>query len=165
MIMARQQPNGVAVCTPPESNQPMRGTSTALIFKTENQTMKKINLLVSLIALSAIAAIAAPVAVFVQDGSSIDYTPANAVAAGDIVVQESLLGIAKTAIAADELGALAVTGIFDVPSGSEVIAAGTLLYWDATAVTATTISTNGVQLGYSIAVTTTNDVVVRVLIK
>ncbi len=70
---------------------------------------------------------------FIHDGSSIDYTPAADVTAGDVVVQGDLIGIAKLDIAADALGALAVTGVFDVPKTAgvgEAIAAGAKVYWD-----------------------------------
>jgi len=40
-------------------------------------------------------------AVFVQEGDVIDYTPSSAVAAGDVVVQGDLIGVAKQPIAAN----------------------------------------------------------------
>ncbi len=51
------------------------------------------------------------IATFVHDGNAIDYTPGAAVAAGAVVVQGELIGVAKTAIAANVLGALAVSGV------------------------------------------------------
>jgi predicted RecA/RadA family phage recombinase len=69
---------------------------------------------------------------FVQQGLSIDYTPGSAVAAGDVVVQGKLVGVAKLDIAANVLGALTVLGIFDgVKDASDITAVGTALYWDA----------------------------------
>jgi predicted RecA/RadA family phage recombinase len=71
---------------------------------------------------------------FIHDGKSIDYTPGADVAAGDVVVQNDLLGVAKLNIAANTLGALAVTGVFDVPKATgagTAIAAGKKVYWDA----------------------------------
>jgi len=73
-------------------------------------------------------------ATFVHEGESVDYTPGSDVAAGDVVVQEDLVAIAKTPIASGALGALAVTGVFDVPKATGVgegIAAGAQVYWDA----------------------------------
>jgi len=70
---------------------------------------------------------------FIHDGNAIDYTPSAAVSAGDVVVQEELVGIAKLDIAADELGALAVVGVFDFPKAtgsSTAITAGKKVYWD-----------------------------------
>jgi len=65
-----------------------------------------------------------------------DYTPGSAVAAGDVVVQGDMVGIATQAIAANKVGALAINGgVWICPkavtSGS-ALAAGTLVYWDAT---------------------------------
>ena len=70
---------------------------------------------------------------FVQDGRSIDYTPGGAVTAGDVVVQGDLVGIAKLDIAASQLGALAIEGVYDFPKATGVgsgIAVGAICYWD-----------------------------------
>ena len=70
---------------------------------------------------------------FIHEGNSIDYTPNADVAAGDVVVQSDLVGIAKLDIAADRLGALAVTGVFDVAKEDGVgvtFAVGDKVYWD-----------------------------------
>ena len=72
-------------------------------------------------------------ATFVQDGNSVDYTPGADVAAGAVVVQGDLIGIARTPIASGVLGSLAVAGVFDLPKatgGGSGIAAGTSVYWD-----------------------------------
>ena len=64
---------------------------------------------------------------FVHDGEAIDYTPSSAVSAGDVVVQNDLVGVAKLDIAANTLGALAVKGVFDFPKATgagSAIAAG-----------------------------------------
>lgn len=71
---------------------------------------------------------------FVHEGKSIDYTPSSAVTAGDVVVQGDLVGVAKLDIAANALGALAVTGVFDFPKAAGTdkgIAVGTTVYWKA----------------------------------
>lgn len=79
-------------------------------------------------------------AVFVQKADSIDYTPAAAVAAGDVVVQGELVGVARTPIAANALGSLGVCGIFKFPKTNPdaTLTAGVLAYWDATNKVATT---------------------------
>lgn len=79
-------------------------------------------------------------ATFVHDGKAIDYTPTADVAAGDVVVQEDLIGIAKQPIKANQLGAIAVEGVFDFAKPvADAYSAGTTIYWDeaAKAVTAT----------------------------
>ena len=73
-------------------------------------------------------------ATFIHDGNRIDYTPGSAVSAGDVVVQGELVGVAKLPIAANALGALAVTGVFDFPKATgegTAITAGANVYWDA----------------------------------
>ena len=55
---------------------------------------------------------------FVQEGASIDYTPAADVAAGVGVIQKYLFGVTKLPILADKLGALAVEGVFDFPKAT-----------------------------------------------
>ncbi len=74
-----------------------------------------------------------PTATYIQDGLNIDHTPGSALAAGDVVVIGDLIGIAKVDIPANTLGALATTGVFDVPKTAgvgEAIPAGAKVYWD-----------------------------------
>lgn len=67
-----------------------------------------------------------------SDGNAVDYTPGANVAAGAVVVQGDLVGVAKRDIPAGSLGALALTGVYEVPKDAAVdIVLGTLLYWDA----------------------------------
>ena len=108
-----------------------------------------------------------PTAVFVQAGDQIDYTPGAAVAAGDVVVQGDLIGVAKQPIAASALGALAVSGVFDFPKatgGGSAIAAGATVYWDVADQQAKTDSETGANklLGKTVAAAGDNDTTVRV---
>lgn len=102
---------------------------------------------------------------YVQDDDAIDYTPSADVAAGQVVVQGDLIGIAKRPIAANTLGALATEGIFDFPKatgGGSGVAVGTTLYWDATNNVATATSAGNKQLGKSTAAAADGDTTVRV---
>ena len=72
---------------------------------------------------------------FIQRGDSIDYTPAADVAAGTVVVQDDLVGVVRRNIKANELGSLAVTGVFEFPKqtgAGKDIDAGKKVYWDST---------------------------------
>ena len=70
-------------------------------------------------------------ATFVHEGDAIDFTPTVDVAAGEVVVQDSLVGVAKVPIPANTLGALATRGTFDLPKDSAtVFGAGQTVYWD-----------------------------------
>jgi len=106
------------------------------------------------------------VAQFIHDGDSIDYTPTIAdVAAGDVIVQGDLVGIAKRDIPAGTLGALAVTGVFDVPKASGVgtaIVAGAEVYWDAVNKRVTTTADGHEYLGKTVRAAADADATVRV---
>jgi len=70
---------------------------------------------------------------YYQTGDSIDYTPATAKNAGDVVVQEDLVGVCETDIAAAAKGALAVKGAFKfyaADDDSSEISIGEKIYWD-----------------------------------
>ena len=67
---------------------------------------------------------------FVHDGDAIDYTPGSAVASGDVIILDRVVGIATDDIAANALGALAVEGVFDVVKKQEAITVGAAIYWD-----------------------------------
>ncbi len=69
---------------------------------------------------------------YVQPGESIDYVPSIFVAAGTVIVLGDLVGVAKRDIRANELGALALCGVFDVAKANETLTLGTTVYWDET---------------------------------
>jgi predicted RecA/RadA family phage recombinase len=71
---------------------------------------------------------------FVQEGRQIEFTPTVAVAAGQVVVNGDLVGVALGPVAANTPGTLAVDGVFEFPKQSGVGTAmtfGALLYWDS----------------------------------
>ena len=108
-----------------------------------------------------------PTATYVQAGDQIDYTPGAAVAAGDVVVQGDLIGVAKQPVAANALGALAVAGVFDFPKatgGGSAIAAGATVYWDEGDQEAKTDSETGANklIGKTVVAAGDNDTTVRV---
>jgi predicted RecA/RadA family phage recombinase len=104
-----------------------------------------------------------PQASFVQVGCAIDYTPGAAVAAGDVVLQGDLIGVAKRPIAANELGALDVEGVFDFAKATNVAyTVGTILYWDDTNNLVTTTATGNKQIGKVVRAAATTDPTVRV---
>ncbi len=70
---------------------------------------------------------------YVQKGDVVDYTPASAVAAGDVVVIGSLVGVAPRAIAANALGSLAIEGVWEMPCATGATGAqGSAINWYAT---------------------------------
>ncbi len=103
-------------------------------------------------------------ATFVSDGSAIDYTPAADVAAGSVVVQGELVGVAARPIPANTTGGLVVDGIFDFPKAKgagTAIAVGAILYWNATAQQATTTSAGNKGIGKTVRAASDDDEKVR----
>jgi predicted RecA/RadA family phage recombinase len=106
-------------------------------------------------------------ATFIHDGSSIDYTPGSNLSVGDVVVQGSLVGVAKTDIAANTLGALAIDGVFDFPKAAGeglTFAAGALVYWDVADGEATDDADSGTNklIGKAVGAAADGDSSVRV---
>ena len=111
---------------------------------------------------------------FVHDGNSVDYTPSQAITAGDVVIQGTLVGIAKLDIASSVLGALAVRGVFDVAKTAVAFTAGAAVYWDSggdpvggTAGTgaATTTRTGNTFMGFALAAAGQTDATVRTALR
>ena len=89
-------------------------------------------------------------AVFVQRGESVDFTPSRDVAAGEVLVFGGLPGVVKTSVKAGALGALALTGVYDVEKDAVAVSAGDRLFWDGARRLATTAA-EGVFLGLAAA--------------
>ena len=68
---------------------------------------------------------------YIQKGESIDYRPETDVRAKTIVPFPGFVGITRLDIRAGELGALAVTGVFESPKTAEAIDVGEAVYYDA----------------------------------
>lgn len=113
-----------------------------------------------------------PQASYVDEGEAIDFTPVAAVAAGDVVVQGTLVGVARTALAAGRSGSLAVRGLFDVVKGATTFAAGAAVYWNPTGLPLGGTVANGaavptstsILLGYAVRAASANDRTVRVAV-
>ncbi len=100
---------------------------------------------------------------FVQEGAAVDYTPTEDLTAGSVVVQGELVGITKHDIKANQLGSIAVEGVFDIvkdPAAS--ISAGAKVYWDSVNSQAVTTATGNKLLGKAVLSAGVNDGTVRV---
>ena len=111
---------------------------------------------------------------YIQEGREIDYTPGSDVDAGEVIVQVNLVGIAKAAIDSGDLGALSVSGIFDVQQNAEIIAAGDAVYWDANGDSvsgtagegaATATASGNTFMGFAQTVTAATDSDVRIALR
>jgi predicted RecA/RadA family phage recombinase len=113
-------------------------------------------------------------AIYVQDDDVIDYTPSSAVAAGQVVVQNDIVGVAARPLAANELGALTVEGIFDVVKATGAINAGAKVYWNAAgdpvggvagSGAATATASNYTYMGRAALAAASGDATVRVVME
>lgn len=85
--------------------------------------------------------------IFIQDGASIEFVPPVDTPAGAVVVQGDLVGVTPAAIKANKLGALAVEGVFDFPTGDpHSWTVGQLAYWREGAEEATSEAGDEVKL-------------------
>ena len=102
---------------------------------------------------------------YVQRGDAIDHTPMTDVAAGDVVVLSGkLVGVAKLDIKAGELGALALTGVYEMTKAAGVaFALGSEVAWDRTNKKAVAPGTSGsAKIGHAVALTGASDATVFV---
>ena len=101
----------------------------------------------------------------VKRGDAIDHTPMADVAAGDVVVLSGkLVGVAKLDIKAGELGALALTGVYEMAKATGVaFAAGMEVGWNPTDRKAVAAGAAGsVKIGHAVALTGASDAAVFV---
>lgn len=92
-----------------------------------------------------------------QDGTTISFTPAAAVASGEAVLLGTLLVVALVAIAANTSGTGLTEGVFELPKKStDVVALGVDLYWDDTEKELTTTATDNTKVGKAWAAAASN---------
>lgn len=109
----------------------------------------------------------------VSSGDFQDYTPGSAVTGGQIVEVGSRAFPVAVDLAASELGAVPLFGIWDCPKATGAISVGTAVYWDndgspvtgtALSGAATGTSSGNTFLGYATAAAASGDSYVRVRI-
>jgi len=101
----------------------------------------------------------------VMEADMVEYTPVGAVAAGTVVVQGLMIGIATADIPAGVQGALATSGVFEFVkiTGNSGLTVGAIAYWDDSAKVATSTVGANVYLG-KVVIGTTTEVLVKVAI-
>jgi predicted RecA/RadA family phage recombinase len=104
------------------------------------------------------------VASSVAPGLRVDYTPSTDIALGAVVVQGDLVGIADRPLPANQLGSLAVQGIFSIAKATGAITAGAKVYWDAAISKVTTTATGNVYVGMAVKAVASGAAEVEVLL-
>jgi predicted RecA/RadA family phage recombinase len=73
-----------------------------------------------------------PTAIRVHDGEILDHIPTTDVPVGAVVLLPALIGISQRPIPAGYLGALALSGVYEVPAvGNETGELGAPVFWHA----------------------------------
>nr|DAJ08298.1 MAG TPA: protein of unknown function DUF2190 [Caudoviricetes sp.] len=91
-------------------------------------------------------------ATYFQRGESLDYAnvTTDKIEAFSVITLVSRIGIAGDDIEPGEIGAVAVSGVFEIPKADETeIPMGTLVYYDGTGITST--ATDNTPAGYAAA--------------
>ena len=101
---------------------------------------------------------------FVQEGKALNYTAGADTLSGDFVLIGTIGGIAKTAIANGKVGAVHVTGIFNVAKATGAITQGAKLYWDNTNKVLTTTASGNTIVGVAAAAAASGDATVAILL-
>jgi predicted RecA/RadA family phage recombinase len=102
---------------------------------------------------------------YVSDGDKMPYTPTTGVAVGEAVAVGSVVGVASRPIAASELGALNVCGVFSVAkptgAGTDYAQGAKVSLYGGQAVTGAT----GVAMGFVWRKPATTDATVEVMLQ
>lgn len=102
---------------------------------------------------------------YIQRGESIDYVPESDVPAGEIVRLGNLVGVTKLDIKGGELGALALTGVYEVETGGRSINHGEIVSLDTETGKAVASGTPGsVVFGYAVGSAIESDTTICVLL-
>ena len=101
---------------------------------------------------------------FVQLGQAIDFVPSRDIAAGEVLTCNGVAGVVKIPVKAGTLGALHLSGVYDVSKKSEAITAGDKVFYDTSVHKATGVATGNVFLGMASATSPASCTAVRVIL-
>ena len=101
---------------------------------------------------------------FVQLGNAIDFLPSRDIAAGEILVCNGMAGVVKIPVKSGDIGALHLSGIYDIDKAAIQINAGDKVFYNAATGLATTASTGNIYLGVASATSPNALAKVRVIL-
>lgn len=101
---------------------------------------------------------------FVQRAETVDFIPDRDIDSGEIIRLGKLLGVTKLQVKAGELGALSLSGIYDVAKVSGAIQAGSKVYWDDIAQLATVTENGNSFLGIAACHSSPNAAKARIIL-
>ena len=90
-------------------------------------------------------------AVKIQEGGVIDYTAGGTIANGDVVPLTDRVGVALDDAVSGDTISLALEGVFEITATTaNTFAIGTVVYFDASARSVTTVSTSNTPAGIAV---------------
>ena len=100
---------------------------------------------------------------YIQRGESIDFLPDRDISAGEIVIRNGLVGVAKIPVGKGTPGSLALSGVFDVTKTVRcAFSVGAAVYWDI--VRQSAVTSGELLLGLAAESSKLNDSHVRVIL-
>lgn len=100
---------------------------------------------------------------YIQRSESVDIIPDREIAAGEIVIRNNLVGVAKIPIRLGELGSLALSGVFDVSKPARCsFSAGAAVFWDVERRSA--VTSGEILLGLAAQSSNVDDDKVRIIL-
>lgn len=100
---------------------------------------------------------------YIQRGESIDFLPDRDISAGEIVIRNGLVGVAKIPVGKGTPGSLALSGVFDVTKTVRcAFSVGAAVYWDI--VRQSAVTSGELLLGLAAESSKLNDPHVRVIL-
>ncbi|MPS27566.1 MAG: DUF2190 family protein [Alcaligenaceae bacterium] len=95
---------------------------------------------------------------YVQPGNVLDHKPSADVASGAVVVLGARIAIALSAIPANTIGSVQVSGVHRLAKKTgDTFAQGALVYWDNTANNLTSTATDNTLAGFAAAAAVSAD--------
>lgn len=101
---------------------------------------------------------------YIQKGEIIDFinTSGTDIQSGDVVIQNSIIGVAETLIAAGTSGAVVIMGVVQLALiASLAVTAGDKVYWNVSSKVVTK-TTSDVLIGFAVTTQAANDPTVNV---
>lgn len=86
---------------------------------------------------------------YIQDGKTMDFTAGATIAAGNLVLNGSVVGVSVNDVANGSAGIVSVSGVHEVGKDSDEVAIGVPLYYNASSGKLTTTVGSNKLAGYA----------------
>ncbi len=101
---------------------------------------------------------------YVADGNVLKHTAGADISSGDLVVMNTIAGVAVTDIANGEVGSVQISGIFTLAKATGAISQGAKVYWNSSNSNVTTTASGNTLIGVAAAGAASGDATIDVLL-